>query len=157
MEKLQNNSINFDKFYQLLQEEKFTDTLLIASDSKNVIKCHKLILINSSDYFEELFSLLDAQGVGNTTIVLRDISHEFLLKILEYIYCGKVDLQADQIFEFKRVANYMKINLSFTDDTPRMKRNFEDELDVSLATQMSQDTIVDDMINEFFDFRGRRN
>lgn len=148
MANLQNISINFQKFYELWQKEKFTDTVLIANDSKNVVKCHKIILIASSQYFEELFDLLDAQNVQNTTIVLRDINHDFLMKILSYIYCGKVDLETDEISEFKRAANYLKITLPVI-EMPSLKRCLEDELDISIATQMSQDTIVDEMINDF--------
>lgn len=151
MESLKSNPLNFQKLYHLLQEEKFTDTILIAGYSKkSVIKCHKLLLIATSPYFEELFNLLDTQTAGPTSIVLRDISHEFLQKILEYIYCGKVDLKANEIFEFKRVANYLKIYVPPEEPEPSQppKRNVE-ELDISLTTPMSQDITIDNIIHDF--------
>lgn len=144
------HSTNFVKLYKLFQEKKLTDTTLIAGEIKSIISCHKLVLMASSTYFEELFDLIDNHHEGKkdpTVVVLRDISHEFLIKILELIYCGKVNIPAHQISEFRNAAAYLKIKVEDNNE------HQADEFDVSLHTQisqetMSQDTLVDCMSQE---------
>lgn len=127
-------------------EDKFTDVILIAGDKKKVIKCHKLILISSSTYFEELFELIESNDDNcckYTTIVLREINHECLLKVLEYVYCGKVDLNANENDEFTRAANYLNIKIT------NLTKNSGDQFDVTLLTQMSQETVIDEITHDF--------
>ena len=66
------HSTNFQKLFKLFQQKRLTDTTLIAGENKSVIKCHKLVLIATSEYFEEVFDLIgDHEDSKNTTIVLR--------------------------------------------------------------------------------------
>lgn len=134
------HSTNFQKLFKLFLENKMTDTTLVAGENKSVIKCHKLVLIATSTYFEELFELIgNHEDSNNTTIVLRDISQEFLMKILELVYNGKVNLSDDQISGFKSAAAYLNIKLEDANETL---------LDCSLQTEKSQETIVVAMSQE---------
>lgn len=47
----------------------------------------------------------------NTVIVLKDVSIKYLLLILEYVYCGSVDLEPEDVEEFKRVAASLQIKV----------------------------------------------
>lgn len=133
------HSTSFKNLFKFFQDKKLTDTTLIAGEIKSVIKCHKLVLIASSAYFEQLFDLIDNhEDMKNTTIVLRDISHEFLIKILEFIYCGKVVLSANQISEFRRAASYLNIKI----EGASLQTQISEE---TIAITMSQDTIFDSM------------
>lgn len=132
------HSASFKNLFKLFQDKKLTDTTLIAGEIKSVIKCHKLVLIASSAYFEQLFDLINHEDMKNTTIVLRDISHEFLIKILELIYCGKVIISPDQISEFRRAADYLDIKIEGISLHTQI-------CEESIAVTMSQDTIFDSM------------
>lgn len=49
----------------------------------------------------------------HTVIVLKDVPIKYLLLILEYVYCGSVDLEPEDVEEFKRVAASLQIKVEF--------------------------------------------
>lgn len=69
-------------------------------------------------------------------IVLKDVKVKFLLLILEYVYCGTVDLATEDVEEFKRVASSMEIKVSFNDEHGQTSDHNEELM-------MSQETIDD--------------
>ena len=96
------------KMLAFLKAEKMTDVTLSAEGK--LIKAHKLILALSSQYFEELFTTLTD---NHPVIVLKDVSFRNLLLILEFSYTGSVDLTPDDVKEFKRVADSLRIKVDF--------------------------------------------
>lgn len=126
-----NFQMDSHKFYQYFLEQKYTDTNLIANESKKIIKCHKLFLIAASKYFEDVFNVI-GESDRNPTIVMKDISHEFFMKMLEYIYLGKISLIDNDVPEFEQAAKYLKIDI-------KNIHVIEDNLsDVTLVSQMSE-------------------
>lgn len=69
-------------------------------------------------------------------IVLKDVSIKYLLLILEYIYCGRVDLLPEDVKEFKKVAENLQIKVEF-------KLPVDEIVLSSLPEMMSQDTLAD--------------
>lgn len=67
--------------------------------------------------------------------MLKDVNVKYLLLILEYIYCGEVDLAPENVTEFKRVAQSLQIVVKFNIEDP--------EIDDTLPRQMSQDMLAD--------------
>lgn len=55
---------------------------------------------------------------NHPVVFLKDVSEKYLLLILEYAYCGHVDLQPDEVEKFKEVAEILQIEVKFTDPTP---------------------------------------
>lgn len=52
-------------------------------------------------------------STDHTVVVLKDVPVKYLVLMLEYIYCGQVDLEADDVREFNEVAKSLKINVEF--------------------------------------------
>ncbi|CRK95846.1 CLUMA_CG009294, isoform A [Clunio marinus] len=74
-----------------------------------MIKAHKLILAASSKYFESLFTSLEEEK--HLVIALKDIPMKHLIHVLEYIYCGQVDLNSQDVAGFKEVAESLQIKV----------------------------------------------
>ncbi|KAL7048954.1 hypothetical protein ACKWTF_003551 [Chironomus riparius] len=127
------------RFHEFLVKEDLTDVTLVCE--KRIIRCHKLLLAASSQYFHELFSML---GEANPTIVLKDITLVQLTKILEYIYCGKASVPANELNDFKNAAEYFQMSVCLNTEAP------VNLLNQSIAEFMSQETTVGNLTLDSF-------
>lgn len=80
---------------------------------------------------------------NSTTIVLKGIMLSQLLKILEYIYCGKVNVAETEIDEFKQAAEYFEMNINFDEAQNVGEQN-------NLPEFMSQETTVGNLTLDSF-------
>lgn len=83
-------------------------------------------------------------GETNPTIVLKDISLIQLTKILEYIYCGKVNVLENELIGFKQAAEYFQMSVNFKAET-----SFN-LLDQSIPEFMSQETTAGNLTMDSF-------
>lgn len=81
--------------------------------------------------------------IRNPTVVLKDISLAQLMKILEYIYTGKIRLCAAELNDFKQTAEYFDINIQYFERTP--ERDQDDLLEF-----MSQETTLGNLTQDSF-------
>ncbi|CAH1789316.1 unnamed protein product [Owenia fusiformis] len=100
------------RYRTLYNEEKMSDIKFTCGEDplKQVIYGHKLILGAASDVFERMFygGLKESQGI----IHIPDISRDDFLEILRYIYCGEVQLTAENVLEILHGARkYLVANL----------------------------------------------
>lgn len=130
---------NNQKVFSFLKDKKLTDVTLTADG--NMLRAHKVTLAANSKYFEvsktsdrwwnifasfctkwkikradfnnffrqNLFVLLGEEKYP--VVVLKDVRIKYLLLILEYIYCGQIELPPDDIEEFKKLAESLEINV----------------------------------------------
>ena len=76
-------------------------------------------------------------------IVLKDVPVKYLLLVLEFVYCGQVDLSREDVKEFRKVANNLKIELKqklpatqpLSDDTITEKMSTSVMADFSTSSQ----------------------
>lgn len=91
-------------FDELLHNEAFTD-VTIAVDG-GTIKCHKVVLVACSPYFQSLFSDLQC---GHPIIVLKDVKLSEIKAILEYMYRGEVNVAQEQLGSLLKIAEVLKV------------------------------------------------
>lgn len=98
----QSNMLNV--FEKLLASEAFTDVTLACDGGS--IKCHKIVLAASSDYFQKLF--MDSAS-EHPIVFLKDVKADQIRAILDYMYKGEVSVAQDELPALLRVAEMLKV------------------------------------------------
>ena len=93
-------------FDALRQDENFFDVTLVSEDELQLC-AHKLVLSACSSFFK---NILKKSVHQNPLIYLSGISSNNLKKILDYIYCGEVQLLQEQVDSFLELAKELKIS-----------------------------------------------
>jgi hypothetical protein len=88
-------------------KEEFTDATVFANNCKFGIKVHKFILAAASPYFRE-------QLKNRQTVRLPKFSQDDLQMILEYIYKGNIQIEADNLKRFQEKAKFLSIDIPTT-------------------------------------------
>ncbi|EFN82654.1 uncharacterized protein LOC105184928 [Harpegnathos saltator] len=91
-------------FDELLAKEAFTDVTIAAEGG--TIKCHKVVLIACSSYFQSLFSELQC---GHPIVVLKDVKLSEIKAILEYMYRGEVNVAQEHLGSLLKIAGVLKV------------------------------------------------
>ncbi|XP_058827466.1 kelch-like protein 41b [Topomyia yanbarensis] len=74
----------------LLNSKTMSDVTFTVGSSKHQIYAHKMILMNASDHFLDLF-----ENSQITEISLEDVAPNIVLEILRFLYCEKINLTSD--------------------------------------------------------------
>lgn len=93
-------------FRILRQEEDFYDVTLVSEDELQ-LSAHKLVLSACSSFFK---NILKKNVHTKPLIYLSGISSDNLKNILDYVYCGEVQLFQDQVDSFLDVAKKLQIS-----------------------------------------------
>ena len=88
-------------------KEEFTDATIFANNSKVGIKAHKFILAAASPYFLDKLK-------NRKTVQLPEFSQDDLKMILEYIYKGNIQIEADKFEQFREKAKFLSIDIRTT-------------------------------------------
>merc|ERR1711913_185670 len=91
-------------FKHLRDEKSFTD-VTIACDGQSC-KAHKMILSACSPYFK---NLLEQNPAKHPIIILKDVPFQHLTAILEFMYAGEVNVAQDQLPQFLKTAERLKV------------------------------------------------
>lgn len=95
-------------------QESYCD-VTIACDGK-FYPVHKLVLSVCSDYFEQMF---DRTKCKHPIIVLKDIRHEDLEALLNYMYVGEVNVLQSDLSGLIKAAECLRIKgLAVPDEEP---------------------------------------
>ncbi|XP_003746934.1 uncharacterized protein LOC100903430 [Galendromus occidentalis] len=89
-----------DRLYEHRLAGRFCDVELLPSDSSDGIKCHKLVLMASSEYFSCMFS----SGMRETTadcVRLGDCRSDVLLALIDFLYKSErpLGITCDNVLE----------------------------------------------------------
>ena len=105
----------------LWRNNQFVDVTLVCDDGEDKIQAHQIILSAGSPYFEKV---LQNNPQKHPFIVLKGIQKKDLLKLLEFMYCGKTEIHQDELNRFLELANSFKVKgLDFpVEDGPLDKR-----------------------------------
>ncbi|RXG56326.1 Longitudinals lacking protein-like [Armadillidium vulgare] len=93
------------KVQALWQEECFIDVTLACDDK--FVKAHKLVLSAYSDYFKRIFSSITYNH--HPVVFMNNVSFEVLQAILEFMYCGEVNVAQYNLKAFMKTARSLKI------------------------------------------------
>ena len=93
-------------FRILRQEEDFNDVTLVSEDELQ-LSAHKLVLSACSSFFK---NILKKNVHTNPVIYLSGVSSNNLKNILDYVYCGEVQLFQEQVDPFLDIAKKLHIS-----------------------------------------------
>ncbi|MCL4121265.1 UNVERIFIED_CONTAM: hypothetical protein GTU68_034518 [Idotea baltica] len=91
-------------FQSLRDEEDFVD-VTVACDGHHY-SAHKMVLSACSPYFR---SLLRANPCQHPIVILKDVGHIEMERLLEFMYNGEVNIAQDQLAAFLKTAESLKI------------------------------------------------
>jgi hypothetical protein len=91
-------------FDKLLQSEAFCDVTLACDGGS--LKCHKIVLAASSDYFQKLFIDNNSE---HPIVFLKDVKACQVKAILDYMYKGEVSVAQQELPALLRVAELLRV------------------------------------------------
>ncbi|XP_066959268.1 longitudinals lacking protein, isoforms A/B/D/L-like isoform X4 [Macrobrachium rosenbergii] len=91
-------------FDNLLASESLVDVTLFAEG--HLLKAHKVVLSACSPYFQTLFAQTTDK---HPIVILKDVKHDELKALLEYMYRGEVNVAQDQLGPLIKTAESLKI------------------------------------------------
>ncbi|CAG0885637.1 unnamed protein product, partial [Darwinula stevensoni] len=94
----------FQSFENLRQREMFVDVTM--SCNGQFLKAHKLVLCAGSGYFERI---LNKDGPGMPTIHFYGVEMQLLKLLVEFMYCGEVEVPAMDLEKFIEVAENLEV------------------------------------------------
>jgi len=103
-----------------LADSEFVDVTLACDGIK--VSAHRLILSACSPYFRDL---LKENNSHRTIIVLRDVSHQHVTAILQFIYHGEVKVKQEELADFLKTAESLRIQ-GLTEQEENNEINNED-------------------------------
>uniref|UniRef100_A0A1B6KLN9 BTB domain-containing protein n=1 Tax=Graphocephala atropunctata TaxID=36148 RepID=A0A1B6KLN9_9HEMI len=100
-----NHQPNFiSMFTSLLNSESLVDVTL-AAEGKH-LQAHKVVLSACSSYFQSLFTLNPCQ---HPIVILKDIKYIDLKVMVDFMYCGEVNVSQEQLPAILKTAETLKV------------------------------------------------
>ncbi|KAK3894146.1 hypothetical protein Pcinc_002087 [Petrolisthes cinctipes] len=110
------------------RKESYCDVTL-ACEGK-FYPVHKLVLSTCSEYFEEIFNRTQCK---HPVIVLKDVKHEELEALLNYMYLGEVNVLQAELAGLIKAAECLKIKgLAVPDEAPSSRSGGKEKRSASL-------------------------
>ncbi|XP_053623984.1 protein abrupt-like isoform X4 [Plodia interpunctella] len=91
-------------FHALLEGEDLVDVTLAAGGQ--YLHAHKLILSVCSPYFKELFKM---NPCDHPIVILKDVPHQELRQLLQFMYRGEVHVRQQELFGFLHTAELLQV------------------------------------------------
>lgn len=92
-------------FHESLVQGDLVDVTLAAEGQ--LVKAHRLILSVCSPYFRKMFTQMPANQ--HAFIFLKDVSHSALKDLIQFMYCGEVNVKQDALPAFISTAEALQI------------------------------------------------
>ena len=91
--------------YEMWQKKQLCDITIVAEDKD--ILAHKLILVARIPYFQ---AMLTKEWMDNgSEIVLKDVNHEALKKIVEFVYTGEIEIYPQTAEAILTTSSYLEL------------------------------------------------
>ena len=94
-------------FNELRENSEFFDVTLCCDNGIDIIPAHKVILAACSPLFRKILSR--QKNPQNPFLYLKGIHMQELQAILDFMYCGEVNVAQDSLNEFLEVAKELAI------------------------------------------------
>ncbi|KAI4495919.1 hypothetical protein M0802_008325 [Mischocyttarus mexicanus] len=95
-------AVSLDTCYE---KQQFVDLSLVCKDG-TILKCHKMVLANSSPFFRRL---LVANDHPHPMIVLHDIEADDLKTIVNFMYCGEIKVIKSEVRRLLKLAEILEV------------------------------------------------
>ncbi|XP_060519971.1 zinc finger protein 131-like isoform X1 [Cylas formicarius] len=99
-------------FHELLQAADMVDVTLAVDG--HFLQAHKIVLSICSPYFKQMFK---ANPCKHPIVILKDVGHENMKDILQFMYMGEVSVLRDNLSSFLRTAEVLQVK-GLTGDDP---------------------------------------
>ena len=104
--------LNWDKheknigeaFFSLRKDEHFCDVTLACEDRQ--FQAHKVVLSAGSPFFEQI---LKSQKHPSPLLYLRGVEARHMESLLDFIYCGEVTLEQEELENFIKTGEELKV------------------------------------------------
>ncbi|XP_037910044.1 modifier of mdg4 isoform X24 [Hermetia illucens] len=100
-------------FHESLCRGDLVDVTLAAEGQ--FVKAHRLVLSVCSPYFRRMFTQMPANQ--HAFVFLKDVSHTALKDLIQFMYCGEVNVKQDALPAFISTAEALQIK-GLTDSEP---------------------------------------
>ena len=98
-----------DNFRELRGGAELQDVTLHVGGQ--VVGAHKVVLATISPYFHRLLTSLPPHTATHPLLLMpKDVTHEEVLRMLDYIYYGEVSLPAREVPRFLEVAAQFQVS-----------------------------------------------
>lgn len=84
------------KMEAFLTDEKLTDVVLKAGSGGAEVKCHRLVLSASCDYFSVMFTG-NMRESKEVVVTINGVDDETLISIVNYCYTGSIEITEDYV------------------------------------------------------------
>ncbi|KAK2588976.1 hypothetical protein KPH14_001826 [Odynerus spinipes] len=95
-------AVSLDTCYE---KQQFVDLSLVCKDG-TILKCHKMVLANSSPFFRRL---LVANEHPHPMIILHDIEADDLKTIVNFMYCGEIQVVQSEVRRLLKLAETLEV------------------------------------------------
>ncbi|CAK9798784.1 Protein bric-a-brac 1 [Anthophora plagiata] len=95
-------AVSLDTCYE---KQQFVDLSLVCKDG-TILKCHKMVLANSSSFFRRL---LVANDHPHPMIILHDIEADDLKTIVNFMYCGEIQVIQSEVRRLLKLAEILEV------------------------------------------------
>lgn len=95
-------AVSLDTCYE---KQQFVDLSLVCKDG-TILKCHKMVLANSSSFFRRL---LMANEHPHPMIILHDIEADDLKTIVNFMYCGEIQVVQSEVRRLLKLAEILEV------------------------------------------------
>lgn len=95
-------AVSVDTCYE---KQQFVDLSLVCKDG-TILKCHKMVLANSSSFFRRL---LMANDHPHPMIILHDIEADDLKTIVNFMYCGEIQVVQSEVRRLLKLAEILEV------------------------------------------------
>lgn len=92
-------------FHESLCRGDLVDVTLAAEGQ--LVKAHRLVLSVCSPYFRKMFTTMPANQ--HAFVFLKDVSHAALKDLIQFMYCGEVNVKQDALPAFISTAEALQI------------------------------------------------
>ncbi|XP_066596085.1 protein jim lovell-like [Prorops nasuta] len=87
------------------EKQQFVDLSLVCKDG-TILKCHKMVLANSSSFFRRL---LMANEHPHPMIILHDIEADDLKTLINFMYCGEIEVLQSEVKRLVKLAEILEV------------------------------------------------
>jgi len=92
-------------FHESLCRGDLVDVTLAAEG--HLVKAHRLVLSVCSPYFQQMFTTMPANQ--HAFVFLKDVPHAALKDLIQFMYCGEVNVKQDALPTFISTAEALQI------------------------------------------------
>ncbi|XP_971758.1 protein tramtrack, beta isoform isoform X2 [Tribolium castaneum] len=109
-------------FHELLESSEMVDVTLAVEG--HFFQAHKVVLSICSPYFKQMFKVNPCK---HPIVILKDVAHDNMKDILEFMYMGEVNVLRENLATFLRTAELLQVKGLTGDDSSETSSRKDDK------------------------------